>query len=157
MIVISRALPNPAGKDRRPQMPPTNEQLNSEWLEIANSGAHSESVDGLRLSHYTFAAQCTKTGEDTLMTLSGTLAAGHVVRFHSGSGSAWTDGAVRHLYLGRSNYAWNNACGDTAVLRNSAGQWTDYAQYEPFPAEGAILNRVPGTHTLAAARAARTA
>jgi hypothetical protein len=156
-MIVSRALPNPTGKDRRPSSPPTNEQLNNEWMEITNNGTAAESVDGVALSHYTFNTQCAKTGEDTLMALKGTVLAGHSVRFHTGSGTAWTEGSVRHLYLGRGNYAWNNVCGDTAVIRSAMGGWSDYAAYDRNPPEGIVLVRVPGTYKLSDARAARSA
>ncbi len=55
---------------------------------------------------------------------------------------------MRHFYIGRQNYAWNNVCGDTAVLRNSQGQLLDWTSYDAQPLEGTILSRVPGTNKI---------
>jgi hypothetical protein len=156
MLLVTRGLPNPLGKDRTAGWAP-NDQLNSEWIEFQNQGQQSAALAGISINHYTFDGRCSKTGEDRLMTFKGFLAAGHSVRVHTGTGDAWDEGTVRHLYAGRSNYAWNNACGDTAVLRNVEGNWIDYAAYDPNPPEGVVVNRVPGTHQLVPYVARRTA
>jgi hypothetical protein len=157
MLLVTRALPDPAGKDRQGAYPSSNDQLNQEWVEIANAGAQPASVNGVALSHYTFNVHCQRTGEDLLMSLKGTVQPRHSVRFHTGSGTAWDEGTVRHLYVGRENYAWNNRCGDTAVLRNARGEVLDWASYDPAPPEGVVLNRIPGTNKLSAFASARTA
>src|SRR4051794_16883111 len=36
-LLITRAVPNPAGKDRTPANTVTNQQLNGEWIEFTNS------------------------------------------------------------------------------------------------------------------------
>jgi hypothetical protein len=157
MLLVTRALPDPAGKDRHALYLPSNDQLNQEWIEFANIGAQPVSVEGVALSHYTFDAYCQRTGEDVLMTLTGTVQPRHSVRFHTGSGTPWNEGTIRHLYVGRTNYAWNNRCGDTAVLRTARGEVLDWASYDPAPPEGVILNRVPGTNKLSPVASARTA
>jgi hypothetical protein len=155
-LVVTRALPNPAGKDRTAGRA-TNEQLNNEWAEFANTAVQPRDLEGVALSHYTFSPICARTGEDRLMSFTGTLKPGHSVRVHTGSGEAWTEGTIRHLYAGRGNYAWNNSCGDTAVLRSRAGDVLDYASYDPQPPEGRVLNRIPATPKLSATAATRIA
>jgi len=157
MLLVTRALPDPAGKDRHGAYPPNNDQLNQEWVEIANGGAAPVSVNGVALFHYTFNAHCRRTGEDDLISLQGTLQPRHSVRFHTGCGTPWDEGTIRHLYVGRENYAWNNRCGDTAVLRNGLGELLDWAAYDPAPPQGVVLNRVPGTNRLSPVASARTA
>jgi hypothetical protein len=155
-LVVTRALPNPPGKDRRPTSGPTNDQLNNEWVEFANAAGRELLIDGVTISHHTFDRSCNDTGEDQLTTFNGILGSGQSVRLHTGSGTPWNEGVIRHLYVGRSNYAWNNACGDTAVLRTARGEVVDWASYDPQSPEGVVLSRVPGTNKLSPAWA-RTA
>lgn len=156
-LLVTRALPNPAGKDRQYPHPPTNDQLNGEWVEFANASERTLSLEGVAMSHYTFDRRCSRTGEDQLTTFTGMLNSRRSIRLHTGRGQGWDEGTIRHLYAGRSNYVWNNVCGDTAVLRNASNEAIDWAAYEPEPPEGVVLNRLPGTHKLSAARSARTA
>ena len=149
MLLVTRVLPNPAGKDRQPPFGPTNEQLNNEWLEFTNVGNGPLSLVGVVLFHYTFTAACQNTGEERLMGFQGALEARHSVRVHTGPGVDWVDGTLHHLYANRANFAWNNACSDTAVLRNGQGSLIDWAAYDRHPPEGVILDRVPGTNRLA--------
>lgn len=156
-LLVTRVLPNPAGKDRLYPYPPSNDQLNAEWVEFGNVGGRVLSLDGVTISHYTFDRSCSRTGEDLLTTFNGTLDAGRSIRLHTGRGETRADGTVWHLYAGRSNYAWNNECGDTAVLRSGRQELIDWASYDPEPPEGAVLNRVPGTNKLSAVPYVRTA
>lgn len=156
-LTITRAVPNPTGKDRTPANQVTNHQLNSEWMEFANTGQRDLPMEGVSLSDYTFDNGCRKTGEAIVMSFSGSLRSGQSVRVHTGTGAPSDEGTIRHLYAGRSNFVWNNRCGDTAVLRNNRNEVVDYAAYDPNPPEGVILNRLPGTHKLSGASAARTA
>jgi len=147
-LYLTFALPNPSGKDRPRHGTPSNAQLNSEWMEFANMANHNLDMSGVALCHYTFTDRCQKTGEDQLTTFNGELAAGHSIRVHSGSGQPSWEGTVRHLYLNRTNYAWNNRCGDTAVLRNAAGTLVDWASYDSNPLEGQVLRRQQNTNRL---------
>lgn len=148
-LYITTVTPNPAGKDRTPANQVTNTQLNGEWLEFQNTSQRALSLDGVSLCHYTFDNFCRKTGEDILTGFHGSLAAGRRMRVHTGSGQPWPEGTIHHVYVGRSNFAWNNRCGDTALLRHSAGHNIDWAGYDPNPGEGAVLLRVPNTNKLA--------
>jgi hypothetical protein len=156
-LTVTRALPNPAGKDRTPNNQVTNQQLNGEWMEFANTTPYSIALQDFQLLHYTFDRGCQKTGEDLVMSFTGNLAAGHSVRVHSGSGTPYTESTIRHLFVNGGNFIWNNRCGDTAVLRNAARTLVDWANYEANPPEGVVLNRVPGTNRLRAVPATRTA
>lgn len=155
-LLVTCALPNPAGKDRSAGRA-SNEQLNNEWAEFATVGERAVDLKGVALCHYTFNQSCGRTGEDQLMSFTGQVALGHSVRVHTGRGEPWTEGTVRHLYAGRGNYAWNNVCGDTVVLRGDQRQVLDYASYDRQPPEGHVVGRVPGTNKLTAAWSARTA
>jgi hypothetical protein len=156
-LVLTRVLPNPRGKDRQPPFAAPNEKLVMEWVEFANAGRTAVNLQGHSLRHTTFNQSCSRTGEDELMNFTGTLQAGHSVRVHTGSGTAWDEGTIRHLFAGRGNYAWNNVCGDVAVLRDAADGVVDWAQYDRNPPEGVILNRVTGANKFSAAWSARTA
>lgn len=154
-LTITRALPNPAGKDRTPANRVTNEQLNGEWLEFGNTSGKRLDINGVTLNHYTFDAQCQRTGEDVVLTFKNALEAGHSIRVHTGSGQVYSEGTLWHLYAGRGNFIWNNACGDTAVIRAAGGGLIDWASYDPRPAEGAVLERLPGTNKLSGLRSTR--
>jgi hypothetical protein len=155
-LLLTRVLPNPPGKDRTFGRP-SNDQLNAERIEFKNTTERSLSLEAVSIFHFTFDRSCVKTGEDRLTTFRGTLNPGWTIRLHTGSGTAWDEGHLTHLYIGRANYAWNNVCGDTAALRNSHGSLVDWAAYGANPPEGVILNRVPGTNKFSASQVRRTA
>jgi hypothetical protein len=155
-LLITRALPNPAGKDRTPAHLVTNDQLNGEWIEFANMADHDLVIDGVRISDYTFNNYCHTTGERQLTTFTGSMPCGSSIRLHTGYGEPWNEGVIRHLYLNHDNFVWNNRCGDTATLRVQSPGEIDHATYDPHPPEGAILKRVPGTHRLALIAASGT-
>lgn len=149
-LLITRTLPNPAGKDRTPGHLVNNDQLNGEWIEFRNSTQKTLTIDGVSIAHHTFNSYCRQTDEDVLTSFTGPMPAGSSIRLHTGAGQPWDEGTIRHLYLGRGNYVWNNRCGDTALLRVADGGLIDQASYDPNPPEGTILNRVLGTDRLAA-------
>lgn len=149
-FTITRALPNPMGKDRTPSHQVTNHQLVGEWVEFTNTGGQALNLQGLSLHHYTFNQACSKTGEDQVTSFSGTLAAGQSIRVHTGAGTGQWEGSVFHFYLGKGNFIWNNRCGDTVVLRfGQTQELEDWASYAANPAEGAVLTRIPAQNRLA--------
>jgi len=148
MFLVTRALPNPYGKDRSPSYGAPNQQLNGEWIEFANATRQILSLDGLTMSHYTFNFRCEQSGEDVLTSFSGQLGVGKSIRVHTGTGNGYWEGDVFHFFLGRSNYAWNNQCGDTVILRRP-NSLIDWASYRTNPPEGAVLVRVPNENRLA--------
>src|SRR5438552_1910375 len=97
-LTVTRAVPNPAGKDRTPTHQVTNQQLNAEWMEFENTTRGTLSVQGVGLYDYTFDRGCEKTGEDLVMSFVGAVLPGHSVRVHSGSGIPYDEGSIRHLF-----------------------------------------------------------
>ena len=49
-------------------------------------------------------------------------------------------GADKHVFIGRDQYVWNNAEGDTADISQGTTA-LDQASYAPNPPEGVILRR----------------
>lgn len=147
-LYVTRALPNPPGKDRTPANRATNEQLNAEWVEFQNTTDRTLSLDGVSLTHMTFDNRCNPHHEDHLTAFTGSLQAGRSIRIHTGSGTGWWEGDIFHFYLGRENFVWNNVCGDRVQLRNQQGQSLDWAAYAPNSADGKVLLRVAGTNIL---------
>jgi hypothetical protein len=153
-LLLTRVLPNPAGKDRTPANQVTNQQLNGEWVEFKNVHDKALDLNGLRVAHYTFTDRCQHTGEDSIKTYGdAVLAAGWSIRLHTGVGSPSIEGTIEHHYLNRRSFVWNNRCGDTAVLR-WRDNLLDWACYDPQPPEGAVLNRIPNTNRFDVAHAA---
>jgi hypothetical protein len=146
-LLVTFALPNPAGKDRSASGV-TNVQLNNEWVEFKNVINQSVPLEGLALLHQTYNPSCQRTGEESLFTFKGSLAPGQSVRLHTGRGETKQEGAVFHLYLNRGNFVWNNRCGDSVILR-SGTTIVDWAAYDRNPPEGRVLARIAGTNKLA--------
>ena len=148
-LYITRATPNPAGKERTPAHQVTSAQLNREWIEFQNTTQKNLSLDDVHLDHNTFDGYCRKTGEATFVTFKGSLASGKSIRVHTGSGEGRWEGDLYHFYAGHGNFVWNNACGDTAYLRTGTNGMIDWASYAPNPGEGALLRRIQNTNKLA--------
>lgn len=146
-LYVTKAHPNPAGKDKARWDPPTNEKLNDEWVEFANITSSKVSLGNVTLQHRTYDSQCNLTGEDMVTDFRGDLEPGGSVRVHTGSGQSYFDGVVHHVYAGRANFVWNNKCGDQVILRAN-DNLHDWAAYDPNPPEGAILRRKQGTNKL---------
>lgn len=146
-LLVSLALPNPAGKDRS-SAGVSNNQLNGEWVEFKNNISQSVSLEGVSLVHQTYNQSCQRTGYDSLINFTGSLAAGQSVRVHTGSGQTFQDGTVFHLFLNRGNYVWNNRCGDSVILQVGT-TLVDWAAFGNNPPEGRVLTRVIGKNWLA--------
>lgn len=145
---ITQAHPNPVGKDKPAHQGATNDKLNQEWVEFKNIKTADAPLEQLSLRHRTFDSRCQATGTDLLMTLKGILKSGYSIRVHTGSGTAYQDGTLWHLFAGKNNFVWNNKCGDTVILM-LAGNVNDQASYDSNPAEGVVLKRISGTNKLA--------
>jgi hypothetical protein len=145
-LFLTQIKPNPTGKDRS-RYGATPAQLGAEWVDFKNTGTTGVSLDGVVLYHLAFSGG-TSTWKQ-VMTFSGTLAPGKIVRVHAGRVRDISvlrqediDGADHHLFSGEDQYVWNNAEGDTAALWDSGvKQWIDSASYDPYPPEGVILVR----------------
>lgn len=103
-IYISRVQFDALGDDR--------ENLNGEWVTVANRGNEAVLIAGWTLSD--------KTGSDTYTFPAVILLPSSSVTVFSGSGSM-NDTA---LYMGRSTPLWGNS-GDLAILRDGAGTIID--------------------------------
>jgi hypothetical protein len=145
-LLVSYALPNPAGKDRSASGV-SNNQLNGEWVEFKNNINQPVSLDGVSLVHQTYNQSCQRTGYDVLTPFSGTLGVGQSIRVHTGTGQGYQEGNVIHLFLNRGNYVWNNRCGDSVILQ-AGNSLVDWAAYGSNPPEGRILTRAIGQNWL---------
>jgi len=148
-ISINQAKPNPTGKDRFGSVTPPA-QLAGEWVDFKNTGSENYNLGGLALQHIAYTSSYPNGIWDEIMTFSGNLESGKVVRVHSG-GEIPTNtlkiedlvGADFHLFTGE-NYKWNNANGDSPRLvfkQNGQSIQVDKATYSANPAEGKILKR----------------
>ncbi len=93
----------------------SNASLDAEWVLIRNPASSTLAMKGWTL----------RDAADHVFTFPQfTLAAGHSVKVHTGSGSdSSTD-----LYWGSGSYIWNND-GDTATLKKSGGTTADRCSY----------------------------
>lgn len=145
-LLIVRAKPNPAGKDRYRGVPPPA-QLAGEWVDLKNVGDELLLLEGISLYHVAYQAGCTGGRWDSVISFGGSVGPGQVIRIHSGRQlSAWemrpedAAGVDYHLFTNRG-YVWNNDCSDTAALSNERTRF-DQASYDPYPPEGRVLIRV---------------
>jgi len=157
-LTITSIKPNPAGKDRPRHGSPSPTQLAAEWVDFRNDSGQAVNLDGVALYHRAYTGQQWRWAQ--IMTFTGNLGAGEIVRVHSGQRRdgviAPEDlvGATYHLLTGRDEYVWNNREGDAPLLNYEPRNETiDTASYDPNPPEGAVLVR-QGGKLVARARAA---
>jgi len=153
-VVICRAKPNPAGKDRVGGYP-RNEQLLGEWVDLQNVGDAPVSLTTLHLSNVTFSQNCVPGNNTIYWSGTGTqsLTPGQILRVHTGKSmysssmqsQDWA-GAHLHAYAEKGNFVLNNKCGDAIAVwwKGNDEKWNqeDRASYDPNPPEGAVLRRV---------------
>lgn len=148
-LQTSRLKPNPTGKDRDRYGHASTAQLGAEWVDIQNTGSSPVVMNGVKLYHIAF-VNAKPSHWELIMSFTGTLGAGEVVRIHGGHGpeSALNpqdrSGATYHLFTNRDQYVWNNAEGDTSRITEPSGNGeaeTDKASYDPYPPEGVVLVR----------------
>jgi hypothetical protein len=148
-LYISKAKPNPAGKDKAGNSPKP-EQLLGEWVDIKNIGTEPVPFSGMSLTHTLFDDRCNKTGRvRTYWTCSGdgVLPVGCILRVHTGNKS--DESLMKNEdKLGRDWWTFanesNNTCGDivTTSWPNSLGaRQTDTVSYDRNQPEGAVLVR----------------
>jgi hypothetical protein len=96
---------------------PEKENLNGEWVEIANQESSAQSLNKWTL----------EDNENHTYTFKNfTLNAGASVKVHTGAGAD----SMTDLYWGRSSPVWNNA-GDVATLKDAAGSTVATYPEEP--------------------------
>lgn len=155
MLVISRAKPNPAGRDKSGNRPIAR-QLLGEWVDLVNNGSTTIHLGGTHLANETYDDRCKRTGARAYWSGSSSqlLAAGAVARIHTGrlADAHLMDvhdqlGAQVHLFAESDQFVLNNRCGDKLTLwaRDAAGNWRqpplDSCSYDPNPPEGVVLVR----------------
>ncbi len=143
-LYITQALPNPQGKDRPPAGGPSNDQLNGESAvgiqkQFGQTTQPERTGARHRILHRQLSAywRCHRD----LFQSGPSCMADQSIRVHTGSGQGYWAGGIFHNFLGRSNYVWNNRCGDIASLAIS-GTVIDWALYVGNPTEGKILRRL---------------
>lgn len=152
-LIIYRAKPNPAGKDKFHNFPLAR-QLHGEWVDLINNHNGRLSLKGVSLDHTAFGATCADRSfalywqaADVL-----TLEAGEILRIHTGKYAdagqmAEEDrvGAHKHVWGEHGSFKLNNgACGDVLTLWYTDGakfEAIDAASYAPYPPEGVALVR----------------
>lgn len=145
-LIIIKAKPNPAGKDRLGNHAP-QQQLAGEWVDISNSGKSSEDLTNIQLYHWAYQYPEPKWG--LVMKFSGALPAGESMRVHSGGKISLDqllpidrEGADHHLFTGKG-YVWNNDKEDKPTLWDAKTEkYVDKTTYAAYPVEGKILRRV---------------
>ncbi|OGL74594.1 hypothetical protein A3F52_00855 [Candidatus Uhrbacteria bacterium RIFCSPHIGHO2_12_FULL_47_11] len=147
-LLITKAKPNPAGKDRGSRAFTPSQQLAGEWVDIQNNGTQPLSLNDVKLYHWAYTTGT--SGEwKKVMGFSGMLGSMKTVRVHSGREIPLAhmnyinrEGVEHHLFTGK-NYVWNNAREDKPRLWHvPSEQWIDKTSYEAYPPEGKILKRV---------------
>jgi hypothetical protein len=147
-LQITKAKPNPAGKDRMRNLSPAI-QLAGEWVDIKNNGTTGIKLDNVELYHWAYGVGGVGGEWKKVIGFTGVLGVSEVVRVHSGGPLPLTQmrdedriGANHHVFSGK-NYVWNNnQCDFPSLWYTPSNQWLDQTEYDPFPGEGRILNRI---------------
>ncbi len=154
-LTVTRAKPNPAGRDRANGRPIVS-QLLGEWVDLTNTASTAINLGGAGLTHRTYDAQGRLEPNSTIYwqgSAAIVLQPGQVLRVHTGRESDrgvmnYEDsvGAHYHAFAESNNFVLNNAQGDEPSIwaKDSNGRWSiriDGAWYSPHPPEGAVLRR----------------
>jgi hypothetical protein len=150
-IIIYRAKPNPAGKDKFHNIP-LPRQLQGEWVDLANINDQAVTLKGVYLFHTAFGGGCSDSklahywqSPDNLV-----LGAREILRIHTGKAAdagqmdnVDRQGVHKHAWAEHNSFKLNNgACGEKLVLWwNDTRQTLDQAGYDPYPPEGVVLVR----------------
>ncbi|MCB1103357.1 MAG: hypothetical protein H7A44_08120 [Opitutaceae bacterium] len=155
-LTVTRAKPNPAGRDRANgrSLPA---QLLGEWVDITNTATTAISLGGSGLTHREYDAQGQLKQESTVYwqgSARQVLQPGQVLRVHTGRESdraamSYQDsvGAHYHAFAESYNFVLNNAQGDEPSIwaKDRNDRWSiriDGAWYSPYPPEGIALRRM---------------
>jgi len=148
-LMVSKAKPNPSGKDRTRHGGASSAQLAGEWCDIKNVSDVRVSLNGVDLYHHAYSRDGKWEYELVVALPNEVLGIGETLRVHSGSGPYAVVreedkvGAHMNIFTGRDNYVWNNDHGDEALLwYRPEKQRLDAASYDPNPPEGVVLVRV---------------
>lgn len=146
-LTITKAKPNPSGKDRIGRTLTPAPQLAGEWVDIKNTGTSAVSFGSLALYHIAYTGLTSQW--EMVTDFTGELGAGQTVRVHSGDKIPLAQmhpvdvaGADYHVFTGK-DYVWNNNRLDKpSILNKVTKTWIDQAEYRANPGEGRILTRV---------------
>jgi hypothetical protein len=148
-LFITKAKPNPNGKDRLGSTVPS-QQLAGEWVDFKNNTSGSLSLNNVLLQHIAYPNGHPNGVWETACDFKGNLRSGEIVRVHSGGEIdlnllSYDDrlGADHHVFTG-NGYIWNNNRSDTPrliVKLNGVADEIDRAMYREYPTEGKILVR----------------
>lgn len=139
---ITRAIPNPIGKDKTPDGFAYSWQLEEESFDFANQTDLNLSLDGVSIWHETFDGfRWIRTAHLGTFLPHVVLPSGWSLRVHTGSGTPHDEGFTHHSYLNRESFVLNNEPGDRITLCDKFGRIIDQAWYAPYPPEGEILFR----------------
>jgi hypothetical protein len=154
VIKISKAKPNPVGKDSS-YGAQRQQQLLGEWVDLQNIGDESVALSRLYLAHTEFLTNCMPKDKPTIYwngQSDQVLNPSQIVRVHTGK-SAYSiyikavdsNGVHQHAFAESGNFVLNNDCGDIISLwwkdKNDEWQREDFSKYAPAPPEGRILVR----------------
>ena len=147
-LLITKAKPNPLGKDRIGRTFTPAVQLAAEWVDFQNIARTPINLSGTQMYHIAYLPNGT-TEWELVIELSGTIQPGEIVRVHSGNPLALNQmnypdaiGATYHVFTGK-NYVWNNNKLDKPYLwYKPTKQGIDQTYYDAYVIEGKILQRV---------------
>lgn len=151
MLRITKAKPNPLGKDKVLGLLLANKKLGAEWVDIKNIGSAAVSLRDIQIYHIAYKNDKTeweiaKDFSNLLLNL--ILPAGSVMRIHSGSGPVSIlnpediSGADTHYFTGKA-YIWNNDKIDKPMIWDKTKKViVDQAYYDAPVVDGKILVRV---------------
>src|SRR5690349_3077345 len=147
-LLITKAKPNPIGKDRigRTYTPPV--QLAAEWVDFQNNGTRAVDLAGVEMYHLAY-LQNGSVEWELVIDFIGMLQPQGIVRVHSGDPISLDqmnpedrNGADFHLFT-HKDYIWNNKKVDKPSLwYKPRKEWLDQTEYSAPVTEGKILKRV---------------
>lgn len=147
-LLITKAKPNPSGKDRVGRAFTPAVQLAAEWVDFQNIASTAINLNGTQMYHVAYLPNGT-TEWELVIELSGTIQPREIVRIHSGNPMPLTQmnfqdtiGANYHVFT-KKDYIWNNDKIDRPYLwYKPTQQKIDLTYYDAWPTEGKILQRI---------------
>lgn len=150
MLKITKAKPNPLGKDKVSGLLLLNKKLGAEWIDIKNTSTRSVLLKNIQIYHMIYKNGQTEweIAKNFSNLLNLILPAGLTMRIHSGSGPSsilnFEDifGADYHYFTGKG-YIWNNDKIDRPMVYDKINKVIlDQTYYDAPVVDGKILIRV---------------
>ncbi len=151
-LIVYRAKPNPAGKDKS-RFSPIPRQLQGEWIDIQNSSGRALRLTGISIDHRAFGPNCSDPQYASYWrdTEGLVLNPTEILRVHTGNAAQQDQmadedrrGANKHRWGEHGVFQLNNGrCGDILTIWLHNGTWNklDEVGYSPYPPEGTVLRR----------------